>query len=258
MPKSPVFIVGSPRSGTSVLVAALSRAGYQGFREGNFLPLMMIVEKAVDRFFSVAGKKNPKTLVAHVDPASLKSKVEDIFKELTDTHNAGPLWFDKTGNHEMIRAIPILRRLWPESVFIFAKRRGIENVLSRVRKFPRRDFEYHCADWARNMSAWREVRPQLPAGTYLEVDQQDLIRDTDASCARLRDLLEMSPGQAHILARTFKTARPQESTKGSAVHTCSLESAGWSEAQLAIFKKHCEPEMQAYGYGLGAEYNHPL
>jgi len=41
------------------------------------------------------------------------------------------------------------------------------------------------------------------------------------------------------------------------VHTCSLESAGWSEAQLAIFKKHCEPEMQAYGYGLGAEYNHP-
>jgi len=257
MAKSPVFIVGSPRSGTSVLVAALSKVGYQGFREGNFLPLMMIIEKAADRFFSIAGKKHPNTLAAHVDPASLKSKIEDIFKEVTDSLNTGPLWFDKTGNHEMIRAIPILRRLWPECVFLFAKRRAIENVLSRVRKFPRRDFEYHCADWARNMTAWREVRPLLPPDVYLEVDQQDLIHDTDTVCARISGLLGLAPGQAQILAKTFKAARPQETTKGSAVHTYSLDSAGWSEAQLAIFRKHCEPEMRAYGYGLGAEYNLP-
>jgi len=249
--------VGSPRSGTSVLVVALSKVGYQGFREGNFLPLVMIIEKTVDRFFSVAGKRNPNTLAAHIDPLTLKSKIEDIFKELADGLNTGPLWFDKTGNHEMIRAIPVLRRLWPGSVFIFAKRRAIENVLSRIKKFPRRDFEYHCADWARNMAAWREVRPQLPAGTYLEVDQQDLIRNTEAICTRISGFLELAPGQAGALARTFRGARPQETTKGSAGQTHSLESVGWSETQLAIFRKHCEPEMQAYGYGLGAEYNLP-
>jgi len=254
MPKSPVFIVGSPRSGTSVLVAALSRVGYQGHREGNFLPLMMIIGRAVDRFFAVGGKKNPNTLVAHVDPARLKGGIEDVFKALTEELNRSPLWFDKSGNHEMIRAVPILRRLWPDSVFIFAKRRAIENVLSRIKKFPRRDFEYHCADWARNMSAWREVRPQLPAGSYLEVDQQDLIRDTEAISAKISGLLELAPGQAQKLVRTFKSARPQETATGSATQTYTLETLGWSEVQLAIFKKHCEPEMQAYGYALSSEY----
>ena len=33
---SPLFIVGSPRSGTSILVMALRAAGYRGFNEGNF------------------------------------------------------------------------------------------------------------------------------------------------------------------------------------------------------------------------------
>ena len=37
MPKFPVFVVGSPRSGTSILVDALFSAGYKGFREGSFL-----------------------------------------------------------------------------------------------------------------------------------------------------------------------------------------------------------------------------
>ena len=155
----------------------------------------------------------------------------------------------------MIRAIPTLRRLWPNSVFIFAKRRAIENVVSRIKKFPRRDFEYHCADWARNMAAWREIRPTLHTGTYLEVDQQDLIRNTEAISAKISELLQLAEGKSQILARAFKSARPQETSKGSALQTYPLDSVGWSEAQLAIFKKHCEPEMQAYGYGLGAEYN---
>ena len=255
MAKTPVFIVGSPRSGTSVLVAALLRVGYQGYREGNFLPLMMILDKAVDRFFSVAGKKNPKVLAAHVDPVRLREKIEDIFRELTNELNASPLWFDKSGNHEMIRAIPILRRLWPDSVFIFAKRRAIENVLSRIKKFPRRDFEYHCTDWARNMSAWREVRPQLPVDSYLEVDQQDLIRNTEVVCAGIAKLLDLQAEQTRNLAKVFKSARPQETVKGSAAQTFPLESVGWSETQLAVFRKHCEAEMNAYGYGLGSEYN---
>jgi hypothetical protein len=174
MPKSPVFIVGSPRSGTSVLVIALTRAGYQGYHEGNFLPLMMSVGDMVDRYFAGAGKKNPKVLAAHVDPALLKSRLQDVFRTVTQELNTGPYWFDKSGNHEMIRAVPILRRLWPESVFIFAKRRGIENLVSRTKKFPTRDFEYHCVDWAKNMSTWREVRAQLPNDTYAEVDQRDL------------------------------------------------------------------------------------
>lgn len=253
MAKSPVFIVGSPRSGTSILVRALISVGYKGYNEGNFLPLMNIIDRGVDNHFSIFAKPNPNVLAAQVDPTVLKSRIADIFKELTDNLIAGPLWFDKSGNAEMIQAVPTLRRLWPDSVYIFAKRRAIENVVSRVKKFPSHNFEHHCADWAKTMAAWRKVREALPADIYIEVDQQDMIRNTEAIAARISEFLEI--GQLQTLVQTFKSKRPQETTHGSALRTYSLENLGWSEAELAIFKRHCGPEMEAYGYGTGSEYD---
>jgi|SRR5665213_1080484 len=255
MPKSPVFVVGSPRSGTSILVKALASVGYHGYNEGNFLPLMNIIDRAVDNHFTLFGKPNPNVLAAQIDPKVLKSRIETLFKELTDNLNPGPLWFDKSGNADMIRAIPVLRRLWPDSVYIFAKRRAIENVVSRVKKFPARNFEHHCADWAKNMAAWRQVREELPSDVYLEVDQQDLIRNTEAISAKISSFLELGPERLETLINIFKSRRPQETTKGSALKTYSLESLGWSEAEMAIFKKYCDPEMKAYGYGSGSEYD---
>ncbi len=256
MPKSPVFIVGSPRSGTSILVRALISVGYKGYNEGNFLPLMYIIDRAVDIHFSMPfARPNPNVLVAQVDPRVLKSRIAGIFKELTDNLNVGPLWFDKSGNADMIRAVPALRRLWPDSVYIFAKRRAIENVVSRVKKFPNHNFEYHCADWAKTMAAWRKVREALPTDIYLEVDQQDMIRNTEAIAARISEFLEMGHEQLETLVETFKSKRPQETTHGSALKTYSLENLGWSETELAIFKRHCGPEMEAYGYGAGSEYD---
>jgi hypothetical protein len=254
MPKSPVFIVGSPRSGTSILVNALSGVGYSGYQEGNFLPLMQLIDKVIDQHFAASIKTNRNILVAQVDSNILKCRIEDIFKELTDSLNTTPPWFDKSGNHVMIWAIPTLRRLWPASVFIFAKRRAIENIVSRTKKFPGRNFEYHCEDWARNMSAWRAIREDLPAETYLEVEQQDMVRDTKAISAKISGLLGLDMKESEILAEIFKSRRPQETRKGSATNVYSLDSAGWSASEIEIFKKHCEPEMVAYGYGIGTEY----
>ncbi len=254
MPKNPVFIVGSPRSGTSALVKALVTVGYRGYNEGNFLPLMRIIERAIDNHFSIFGKPNPNRLAAQIDRAKLKDGIERIFKQLADDAHASTLWFDKSGHAEMIPAIPILRRLWPESVYIFCKRRAIENVASRLKKFPAQDFERHCAGWAKIMASWRAVRAELPAEVYLEVDQQDLIRDTEAVSTKIAGLLQLDPEQLRTMIKTFKSRRPQETTKGSAAQMYSLETIGWSEAQLATFRRHCGPEMEAYGYGSGSDY----
>jgi LPS sulfotransferase NodH len=255
MSKSPVFIVGSPRSGTSVLVSALRSVGYEGFNEGNFLPLITILGRAVDRHLELTGKTSPNVLATHVEPELLKGKIEEIIRDLANSLNVGNLWFDKSGNPDMIQAIPKLRRLWPNSVYIFAKRRAIENVISRVRKFPAHNFEQHCASWANNMAAWREVRAGLPLDVYFEVDQQDLIRDTEGLCERIADFLGLEPEQSKRLVKTFKLRRPQETSSGSAAKIYSLDSLGWSKEQLAAFQKHCVPEMEAFGYTDGTEYD---
>jgi hypothetical protein len=254
MSKSPVFIIGSPRSGTSALVQALASVGYRGYKEGNFLPLMRIIERAVDNHFTAFGKPNPNRLASQIDCRQLKDRIERVFKELVDDAHPHPLWFDKSGHAEMIPAVPILRRLWPESVYIFCKRRAIENVASRLQKFPAQNFERHCSGWATFMSAWRAVRTELPAEIYVEVDQQDLLRETEAISAKIGDLLKLAPEQVGKLVKTFKSQRPQETTKGSAIRLHSLESIGWSEAQLLTFKRYCGAEMEAYGYGAGPEY----
>src|SRR5215469_1917124 len=167
MAKSPVFIVGSPRSGTSALVTALMSIGYRGYNEGNFLPLMAIIDRVVDNHYAAFGKPNPKVLTAQIDREQLKNGIEQVFKQLTDNAHPYPLWFDKSGHAEMIPAIPTLRRLWPQAVYVFCKRRGIENVASRLKKFPAQGFERHCLGWAKVMTAWRSLRPQL-AGVSLE------------------------------------------------------------------------------------------
>ena len=133
MARYPVFVIGSPRSGTSILVDALLSCGYWGYREGMFLSLLYHFNQLIDRQFSIfCGEAN---LISAVDKDKLKTDLFNILKHTTEDLNKLAPWFDKTGNPDMILSIPIISTLWPESVFIFAKRRGIENVLSETKNF---------------------------------------------------------------------------------------------------------------------------
>jgi hypothetical protein len=254
MQKSPVFIVGSPRSGTSILVDVLLSAGYHGFREGSFLPLIHRIGAAVDWQFSIFSSENKAILISNVDKESIKAR---LFETLGDTvsklHPATP-WFDKTGNPEMILSIPVLRVLWPECVFVFAMRRGIENIVSRMRKFSNHGFEYHCVDWAKNMAAWRSVRGALQPADYVEIDQQDLLRSPEEVACKLGMLLHLGPDAEQRMVETLRSNRPQETESGSAGRLLALQSCGWSETQIGVFLERCKHEMEAYGYTLDESY----
>lgn len=252
--RHPVFIVGSPRSGTSILVDCMIAAGYKGFREGNFLSVWNAIERMVDRHFQVFADGNPQNLVSRVDPAALKTRLFAVLAEEVARLNPDAPWFDKTGNPEMILTIPMLRAVWPEAVFIFAKRRAIENILSRLKKFPGHTFKYHCADWARTMSVWRSTRDGLPDGCYVEVDQQDMIQHPEAVAETLATLLRLPPQAAEAIASTLRVNRPQETDKGSAQRRYSLKTTDWPPELIGIFEELCRTEMIANGYSDDEKY----
>lgn len=254
MPRYPAFVVGSPRSGTSALVDVMLAAEYSGFREGMFLSLMQNFDQLIDIHYRTYWESTGAVLVSVIDKDDFKNRIFGVFRDLADQHNTKAPWFDKTGNPEMILAIPILRKLWPDSVFIFAKRRGLENITSRIRKFPDHTFEYHCKDWARNMAAWRQVRGGLPESAYTEVDQQDMIQRPDAVADHLGFFLDLPPERRLALVDTMRSNRPQQTEAGSAARLLSLGSTGWSETQVDIFLEHCVAEMDAYGYTLDESY----
>lgn len=255
MLRAPLFIVGSPRSGTSAMVDVAMAAGYQGYREGMFLSLLTTLSAAINRHFDIfADPSNQQVLISTIDREELKNKIFQIFKNTTESHNSAVPWLDKTGNPEMIEAIPLLRTLWPDAIFIFCKRRGIENVVSRMRKFPMHNFEYHCRDWARNMTAWRNVRDSIPESHRREIDQQDMIQRPDELVEQILSFIEGDSTRRELMERTLRNNRPQQTETGSAAQIHSLETTGWNATQIDTFRRFCGAEMEAYGYTMNSSY----
>jgi len=227
-------------------------AGYNGYREGNFLGLINEISTRIDRHFRTFGTTHSSILTAHLRPDRLKEEIFLRIRALVDELNPMAPWLDKTGNPDMILALPWLFRLWPSCYVIFARRRGIENILSRTKKFASLDFTYHCADWARNMAAWREVRPTLPAARWIEIDQREIASDPQGVAERLGRLLKLDHAQVATLHSRFASERPQQTDEGSADRVYTLEETGWGPDQVAIFLRVCGPEMESYGYDTGS------
>lgn len=252
---TPVFILGSVRSGTSALSDVLWHIGYQGFGEGHFLSLLHYTEAVVDQHYVRFGNPaDPETMLGNIDHRDLKRRLFEAFRTAANDLNPKQLWFDKTPDPGMILASPIIRELWPDSVFVFAKRRGIENVISRVKKFPCESFESHCAGWAGSMAAWRGTRQQLPPGCFIEVEQRDMIQQPKRTAQMLCDFLDGDESAVQGASYIMIYQRPQESAEGSASKTVSLAESGWTVEQKNTFLKHCEVEMKEFGYTLDEHY----
>ena len=247
---SPVFIVGSPRSGTSALVDALFAGGYHGFREGNLLGLLGNINDTIGHYFASVDTGSPSTLITQFTANDFRDSIRDLVCGLVAKNNPQNPWLDKTGNVPMLKALPELVGYWPTSRIIFAKRRGLENIASRLVKFPGLGFGRHCADWALTMRTWRQVRERLEPWRYVEVDQQNMVSQPDETANVLAEFLRLGSEERLAVERTFRSGRPQQTAPGTAERRLALDETGWTEEQRKQFVTVCGPEMTEYGYSL--------
>lgn len=252
----PIFILGSGRSGTSILTAALkSGAGIAGFNEGHFLPLLHGVMAEVDRYYGAKEKirSNELHLFTHMGQEILEDDLISVFKRQCEQIHREEVWLDKSPTAAMIKAVPYLKRAWPEARYIFAKRRGIENVISRLKKFPNVDFETHCQQWSACMRSWLQVK-DVVRDSSIEIDQRDIALQPCETARVIGEFLALDSNQVKKVEANFTGKRPQSTGSSESETALDISQVGWTEEQIDVFRSFCGEVSQAFGYTENGDY----
>jgi hypothetical protein len=251
--KVPVFILGAARSGTSAVTQALlSLPRFDGEQEGHALDLLAHFSVALNKFYDrKADELNRHTMVARLPQKYFDDAIDRIFLDLVAEYYKQTYWVEKTPNSDSIHLAPRFLKIWCNAKFIFMKRRGIENILSRQVKFPGCSFETHCNEWTSAMTAWCLVREQL-SGAAIEVDQIHLAQYPRDAGARLGRFLGLDQREIDSVSQFFSSERPQRTgVNGAAVNPAEI---GWDEGRWKSFEEICGESMRAFHYGFGRDY----
>jgi hypothetical protein len=165
-------------------------------------------------------------------------------------------WLDKSPESylgaPMIRFCPTLLEVFPKARFVWCVRRGIENIMSRQRKFPGIPFRSFCRSWTDAVLEWRNVRDRL-AGRYLEVHQEQIAIHPDRVSADLASFLSLSRSQRQAVEDVFTNKRLEQSQVAQDHRWIGLDETPWDAEQRNLFRDICGEMMAALDYGMEAK-----
>jgi len=249
----PVFILGAARSGTSAMtLGLLSTGGYEGSGEGHLLPIADALLGAVQRYYDGHRALAFDTSLRRVPSDTFYRFIRRGVVHLTQSLFPTGKWLDKTPTVEMVRAAPLFLELFPKARFIFMKRRVIENVLSRRRKFPLENTEAHYSDWVAVMKDWLTVREILGASA-LEIEHRTLALYPSLVSAQVGEFLGLSSEERSKLDSGLRLHPEQTDTFFGA--TYSLGSLALPDTDEAKLRAVCDQLMFSFGYTYDASYS---
>lgn len=251
---SPIFVLGSVRSGTSAMGYALTHgAGIPGNDEGHVSTLMQMVLNSIETVTSNFPGSGDRYLLSALDSSAFRTYVINYFQAFFERHHPTGVWCDKTPSDfdkaPAVRVAPLLLEMFPKARFIYCQRRGIENVLSRMTKFPQTPFWYHCRSWAGTITAWHEVRTQL-GDRWIEVRQERMALEPDKVADELARFLGLTPEQREGVLQTFQKDRPEQSRPAGEGHELTMKEAGWDPGLQGVFLHECSAAMALAGYSI--------
>ncbi len=250
----PVFVLGSPRTGTTVIGNAVRTAlGGKNYGEHHtgYLCANLIAE--IDQYYSTYHTRNDRgTFIYDSSPALFKLKAGQSIKEIYAWYHRQRWWIDKTPGRNMIRSLPALLSIWPDLKLIYCKRRAIENVQSRLKKFPQLDLEQHSRQWVETARLWTEIKGQLTI-PFIEVEHFDILHNRKGVGEQIAGLIPaVDPA---FIQRYLDGNHPQRT--GGAPTVRSLQSIPWSADEKALFTEITEDMMKAEGYDYSDAYFRP-
>ncbi len=198
LPETPFFIVGHPRSGTTLLRFILSSHSRLHIpAETGFLPYLGVnparllkladVEQLLDRIASLntewAGLVPDLEKFYAALPEPCLAHLLDALYHTQITPTGAARWGDKTPGY--IYHLPALYRIFPQAQFLHVIRDGRDVVLSASKKWGAArwymDEYYLLKNWVKAVELGHAFGQELNAQSYLEVRYDDLVRQPEAT-----------------------------------------------------------------------------
>jgi hypothetical protein len=239
-----VFILGAPRTGTSITYYALHDVfGLPGRGESHVMPLF---QRIMHTFFLHAREFAPPKgeLASQLKPSDFADHLVEYIRRFYSENYPNCRFVDKTPGAEAITGVRLIRHAFPDSRIILTRRTGIEVVQSVQRKFST-DFEAACRLWSSCMTAADMVRPDL--SDVLEIDQFDLTNSPQDISRKMSAYLGSSE-KSEALANFFLERRTDQSSKHDWRNRLLLGGVSWTDEQKAAFIRICGEHMTANGY----------
>jgi tetratricopeptide (TPR) repeat protein len=213
--RDPIFIVGLPRSGSTLLEQILaSHSQVEGTQE--LATVQQIVAKLRGRDPDLNNPRYPRIL-AELKTADFQELGEHYLAETRVYRSGKPYFIDKMPNN--FRHLGLIHLMLPNAKIIDARREPVACCFSNLKQLfaQGQEFTYSSEDIARYyrtyldlMRHWDRVLP----GRVLRIQHEDVVDDLEGNVRRLLDFcgLEFEPQciEFHKTVRSVRTASSEQ------------------------------------------------
>ncbi|GAB2845157.1 sulfotransferase [Actinocorallia aurea] len=279
----PIFVVGCPRSGTTLLQLMLhahprialppetrfllpAYYGREMFGDlsdrGNRRALGVWLTATKGHKFPDLGLDR-QAVVDEIEtgPPTLGSALGTVFRAYARSHGK-PRWGDKRPGY--VRYLPELFRLFPDAQVVHLIRDGRDCVGSlKGMKWWERDSTYAMTTWAGAIDAGVRARRTLPPNSYHELQYEELVTDPESELRRLCGFLreDFDPAMLHPAAVAAVTprrkkhhSRTHQAVDAEAVHSWETRLEPW---EIGLAEYFLGSRLRRYGYAPPADAPRP-
>ena len=249
----PIFVIGCPRSGTSLLRLILD--SHPRISAGPETHFLIDLERIVKQYWNMIRNFG-------LDEAYWYSKIATFFDEFQTTYAQGRgkvRWCDKTPRYTA--HLDFIDRLFPSAQYLHIIRDGYDVVASHRERWGLRSAVTATARWRNFITYAREFGKALPEHRFFELRYESLVRHPEATLRPIFDFLS-EPWDLQVLDYTavqhdrrdqsdsFMEQRRQQGKDPATIYR-SRVGAGRRELSLPLrllLRSRCRPLLEELGY----------
>ncbi|MEV4898750.1 sulfotransferase [Nonomuraea sp. NPDC055795] len=277
MSDRPIFVIGCPRSGTTMLQLMLhshpriavppeTRFLVPAYYRRRIFGDLRVASARQALAQWIATDKNTKFRELKIDkddyvqesadgPGSLGSVIGTAFRMYADRFGKAR-WGDKRPSY--VKQVDLLLRLFPDAQFVHLIRDG-RDCVSSLKEMPwyTLDSFHAVSTWAEAMDAGAKLRKSMPEDSYYELRYEDLTEDPATEMKKLCHFLEEDFDQAMLSPReAAQVAVPVHKVWHSNTHGEVTKSrvGSWStrleDWEIALCEQVLGERLESMGYEL--------